>query len=221
MKTKRKRRSNNKTIKHKKCVKFSIKNISEILKYYKKYGIVCIKNGLQPKTRQLIHNNTKSIVPTSDIRVESRLTKILSQNDPITKTLYADKKLQKLFYKLHNYKLKPSQLPVEYRLYPENSTGMRWHKDLKLTQPRQVEMVYTIHNNNKNTKLVWKVEKGKCISIKPKQGDLVLVLPNTAEHKVTSLLNGKGTRSILKFIAHPPNAKKLTTFYREIRESKA
>jgi len=95
---------------------------------------------------------------------------------------------------------------------------MAWHKDLLLTQPRQVEMVYTVHNNNRNTRLVWKV-RGKKMELRPKAGDVVFVLPNRTKHKVTTMRGGGGTRSILKFIAHRRCARKLKRFAEEKKDA--
>ena len=100
----------------------------------------------------------------------------------------------------------------------KNETGMA-SLATRLAAARQVEMVYTVHNHNRNTRLVWKTRGKKKMELRPRAGDVVFVLPNRTEHKVTSMRGGGGTRAILKFIAHPRGARKLKRFAEEKKEA--
>jgi len=198
--------------------RFSPHDTDGIRRFYKTHGIVCVGRGLTSHTRRLIRKESRKLTPTRDVREKTRQTVALRSSNCISKAVYGDSRLRRIFKSLHGYSLHPSSLPVEYRKYPADSSGMAWHKDLLLTQPRQVEMVYTVHNNNRNTRLVWKV-RGKKMELRPKAGDVVFVLPNRTKHKVTTMRGGGGTRSILKFIAHRRCARKLKRFAEEKKDA--
>ena len=64
-----------------------------------------------------------------------------------------DKKINDIFYsekyinKIKNYvnsDIKKSNFPIEFRVYPTGSEGMKCHKDTLLYEEPQYEMVYTI-----------------------------------------------------------------------------
>ena len=190
--------------------RFDAKDVDAIRAYYRRYGLVCVRDGLTPKTHQMILRATRNVTPTHDVRQNSRLTTCLPRR--ISRHVYADPLLRRLFGQLHDFPLQESSFPMEFRTYPSDSSGMAWHKDLRLTQPKQTEMVYTVHNDNSASRLVWKIEGGSQVSVRPQRGDLVFVLPDRADHQVTSMRGGGGTRSILKFIAHPHSARKLKQF---------
>lgn len=149
----------------------------------------------------LIRNESRKLTPTRDVREKTRQTIALRSSNHISTAVYGDSRLRRVFKALHGYSLRPSSLPVEYRKYTAGSSGMAWHKDLLLTQPRQVEMVYTVHNNNRNTRLVWKT-RGKKMALRPKPGDVVFVLPNRTEHKVTTMRGGGGTLETRVSLSH-------------------
>ena len=92
---------------------------------------------------------------------------------------------------------------------------MGWHEDLRITNPAQTEMVLTLHNTNSRTRLEAEVD-GRVVAVKPRAGDVTFVLPDRAMHRVTGLGGGRGTRSILKFIAHPPGARPTREMRREL-----
>lgn len=198
-------------------LRFSPSDVAGMRQFYKKHGLVCVTNGLGAGTRRLVQKQTRRIKPSHDVREKTRQTTVLCNGHPISKAVYSDLRLRRIFRALHGYKLRAGALPLEYRKYPSKSSGMAWHKDLLLTRPRQVEMVYTVHNNNRNTRLVWKM-RGRKMELKPCAGDVVFVQPNRTEHKVTPM-GGGGTRSILKFIAYPWGAHKLKRFAREKKDA--
>lgn len=198
--------------------RFSPDDMDGIRRFYKTHGLVCVGHGLTSHTQRLIRNESRKLTPSRDVREKTRQTIALRSSNRISKAVYGDSRLRRVFKALHGYSLRPSSLPVEFRKYPAESSGMAWHKDLLLTQPRQVEMVYTVHNNNRNTRLVWKT-RGKKMELRPKPGDVVFVLPNRTEHKVTTMRGGGGTRSILKFIAHRRGARKLKRFAEEKKDA--
>ena len=197
--------------------RFDLQDMDAIKAYYRRYGLVCVRNGLTDRTHAEIARATRHALPTADVRQKSRLTTCLS-NDAAAR-LYKDPQLQYLFRELHDYALRPTDFPVEFRVYPPTSAGMAWHQDLKLTQPMQTEMVYTVENHNSASRLVWKIEGGARVSVRPEKGDLVFVLPNRADHKVTSMKGGGGTRSILKFLSYPEGTQKLKQFYIEKKQA--
>ena len=89
-----------------------------------------------------------------------------------------------------------SDFPIEYRKYETGSNGMTWHKDLSLFNKSYYECVLTI-NNTSNSRFLFKFNN-KIYTIIPKNNLLVLVKPDTIEHKVTKL--DYGDRYFLKFI---------------------
>ena len=200
-------------------VRFAPDDVNNIRAFYRTHGIVCVGNGLTARTRRIIRSQSRRLTPTHDVREKTRRTVALRRSHRVSRAVYADTRLRRVFHALHRYALRPTTLPVEYRQYPSDSSGMAWHKDLLLTQPRQVEMVYTVHNHNRNTRLVWKTRGKKKMELRPRAGDVVFVLPNRTEHKVTSMRGGGGTRAILKFIAHPRGARKLKRFAEEKKEA--
>ena len=90
-----------------------------------------------------------------------------------------------------------SSLPIEYRIYPEKSNGMEWHKDTQLYNNPQYECVYTIENNSDSYTL-WVDDNKRIHTINTKPNSLIIVVANGPIHRVTPINNGY--RSILKFI---------------------
>jgi hypothetical protein len=86
--------------------------------------------------------------------------------------------------------------PIEYRKYFTGSKGMPWHKDTSLFDPDCFEIVLTLTNTSDST-FEWS-ENNKINKLEPKPNTLVIVRPNSVEHRVTELT--RGNRTILKFI---------------------
>jgi hypothetical protein len=93
--------------------------------------------------------------------------------------------------------IKLSNFPIEYRIYPEKSDGMEWHKDTLLYNIPQYECVFTIENNSDSNTL-WKDENNHINTIKTQPNSLIIVLAEGPHHRVTPI--NSGYRSILKFI---------------------
>lgn len=90
-----------------------------------------------------------------------------------------------------------SNFPLEYRIYPEKSRGMNWHKDVKLFDEPQYEFVYTIENES-DSKTCWFDKKNHLVEQKTKPNSLIIVKADTIEHYVSPI--NKGYRTILKFL---------------------
>ena len=89
-----------------------------------------------------------------------------------------------------------SDFPIEYRKYETGSEGMCWHKDKSLFNKSYYECVLTI-NNTSNSRFLFEFNNN-IYTIIPRNNLLVLVKPNTINHKVTKL--DYGDRYFLKFI---------------------
>lgn len=113
--------------------------------------------------------------------------------------IYKNKKFLKLINHIknpnHYIKNKPSY-PIEYRKYFTGSQGMTWHIDTSLFQPDCFEIVLTLTNSS-DSKFEW-YEGNMIKSISPKENTLVIVRPESVEHRVTPVSYGE--RTILKFI---------------------
>ncbi len=86
--------------------------------------------------------------------------------------------------------------PIEYRKYFTGSKGMQWHKDTSLFDPDCFEVVLTLTNTS-DSNFEWK-ENNIIKQITPHPNTLVIIRPNSVEHRVTELT--LGDRTILKFI---------------------
>lgn len=172
---------------------------------YEKDGILYLRLGQNRRIQQL----TKSLPLFTDLRVPSRKTICLSNDE--AQPIYDI--LAPIFQSIHGYPLIPGTFPMEYRVYQPNSKGMDWHRDLQMYRPAQVEMVYTVFNDDANTRFEWKDRSGAIQSMQPKAGDFVMVKPNGPMHRVTGL--GKGTRGILKIVGYPAHATALPSKYLE------
>ena len=86
--------------------------------------------------------------------------------------------------------------PIEYRKYFTGSKGTPWHKDTSLFDPDCFEVVLTLTNTSDST-FEWK-ENNIIKQLKPTPNTLVIVRPNSVEHRVTEL--NQGDRTILKYI---------------------
>ena len=186
------------------------KELQQIKAYYEKEGIVCVKDILNTD----IARETRQLPLYTDNRVSSRKTVCLPNHHSVSKKMYGDSSVQRIFHHLHQYELKPSMFPLEYREYQPHSDGMRWHRDLAMFEsPYQVEMVYTVFNDDEKTRFQWEDSSGKIQTIQPRQNDMVFVRPNGPKHRVTGL--GGNKRGIIKMIGHRSDANPLSTMHHE------
>lgn len=179
--------------------------------HFLREGIVCIRQSPDPMVAQL----TASLPLYADRRVLSRKTLCLSNDDsrdqPLIKRMLRN--MAPLFKQIHGFPLVPGSFPLEYREYQPHSDGMGWHRDLQMYEPAQVEMVYTVFNDDALTRFEWKTREGTVQSMRPQAGDLVMVRPNGPLHRVTRM--GSGTRGIIKWVGYPPGATALMAKHRE------
>ena len=159
--------------------------------------VIYIDNFLSETDYNNIINNTKNI---KDLKSEKfRLIKPLNTNidKNIYDIFYSNNCINKVQKALQNYNVFSSKFPIEYRIYPQKSQGMKWHSDTLLYELPQYEAIYTISNDSDSlTKWIDKESNHNSISTKP--NSLLIVKANGYKHMVTPL--NKGTRTILKLI---------------------
>lgn len=158
-----------------------------------------------------IKNYCKDFIFKDDYRVLSRKTICLKYNDH--KKLYDllyNSKLKDFVKKICNKDLVVPSFPVEYRIYPNNSSGMKMHKDVAIYDNEYYECVLTLEN--KSTSKFKYVCNNKNKIINPKANTLVLVTPNSILHGVTA--TNDGYRTILKFVIIFKNNYKNENFYK-------
>ena len=151
----------------------------------------------------------------NDNRMNSRKTVCLDfkNNKKLYNLIYNNSKIKKIAEEVFKEKYSKKPLfPIEYRLYPEKSTGMGWHKDTSLFNPDCLEVVMTTENNS-DMKFLWN-ENGMIKSINPKPNTIVIVRPNSVLHSVSPA--NIGTRKILKYIIQRKKSQPTSNFFREI-----
>jgi hypothetical protein len=100
--------------------------------------------------------------------------------------------------------LKPSDVPVEYRIYPFGGS-IDWHRDVALYTEPQFEIVCTIHNSS-DSRTEWKdVDTGRRRGIRSEPNSVLIVQADSVVHRVTPIT--KGERSIVKFAYSTTNEK--------------
>ena len=99
--------------------------------------------------------------------------------------------------KIVGKKLFKSNFPIEYRIYPTKSPGMRCHTDTLLYDLPQYEVVLTI-NNTSDSYTTWYSYNNKEYKIYTKPNSLLLVKAKGNRHCVSPI--NKGNRSIIKYI---------------------
>ncbi len=186
-------------------------------------GIKIVDNFLPTELFNKLVRYTSTLDPQRDKRSKHRLVSILDPKDDrvVYDALYSNEKLKKAMQTFNNgsytvRKGNPS-FPVEYRIYPTKSKGMPWHKDTSLFSPNAIECVLTLTNNS-DSKFMY-TQNRKDISISPNPNQLIMVAPNSVEHKVTPVSHGE--RSILKFVVEfllDGKNKKTKEFYNEYDE---
>lgn len=171
-------------------------------------------------------NNIKKFTNKFSLYNDPRSNERLSSCVDFTKyknfydLIYNNKKFIKTIKNIKNkdldFKEYPS-FPIEYRKYFTGSKGMSWHIDTSLFKPDAFEIVLTL-NNSSDSKFEW-IENGMLNSFLPKKNDLVIVRPQSVQHRVTPITIGD--RSILKFVVEftektkDDNLKKIE-FFKEI-----
>lgn len=130
--------------------------------------------------------------------------KFKNENFRNIKPIY-NKNISNIFYspfylnkinKIINKKLFKSSFPIEHRIYPTGSQGMKWHLDTLLYDKPQYEAVFTIYNNS-DSLTEW-IDKNNKISRWTEPNSLLLVKAQGNYHRVTPIK--KGEREILKII---------------------
>ncbi len=189
---------------------FDKDNILEIKEYYNNEGVVCVKDLLQ----QDIQSYTETLPLQADTRIASRRTLCLPSHHKLNNIVYTDPNLQRVFQELHDYQLTQSSFPMEYREYGPFSKGMNWHSDLIMYGPSpQIEMVYTVFNDDSKTQFQWVDSNGDTQSIHPQKNDMIFVKAGGPLHRVTPLGNNK--RGILKIVGHETSSYPLPSMQNE------
>jgi|SaaInlStandDraft_5_1057022.scaffolds.fasta_scaffold02015_13 hypothetical protein len=133
-----------------------------------------------------------------DERVKDRKTLCLhpEKHKEIYDLIYDDPQFNKYIQSISdkNYKSRPT-FPIELRMYPTGSNGMRWHMDTPMFTPNCFEVVLTLENTS-DSKFLYDMLFTK--EVTPKPNTLAIVKPVSVLHKVTPVTFGY--RTILKFI---------------------
>lgn len=159
----------------------------------KKNEIYYLEDFLSNEEYNYIKNYTKSLNNFKSERF--RLIKPI-YNEKINNIFYSDKYLNKI-KKIINKNVKKSNFPIEFRIYPEGSSGMKCHKDTLLYEEPQYEMVYTIENES-DSYTNWYSYLGWNNKIYTKPNSLIIVKAQENIHCVSPVT--KGYRTILKLI---------------------
>lgn len=194
---------------------FLIVNSSNDNYYNYQNNLIIIENFYSKSKFKKIKKLLSNINLKNDIRVPSRKSLCLKNNKhkELYDLIYNDNKLKKLITKIYKNKyINNPDFPIEYRKYPNNSSGMNWHQDLSMFSPDCLEVVLTVENKS-NSKFLWD-ENGKIKNIKPVENTIVIVKPNTVLHSVSKV---NGFRTILKYIIQFENSLKKESFYHQIK----
>jgi hypothetical protein len=152
-----------------------------------------IEDFLSDEEYNYINNYFKNI---NNLKSEKfRLIKpIFDEN--IDNIFYSEKYINKI-KNVINENIKKSDFPIEFRIYPEGSSGMKCHKDTLLYEIPQYEMVYTIENES-DSYTNWYSYFGWNNKIYTKPNSLIIVKAQGNIHCVSPI--NKGFRKILKLI---------------------
>jgi len=161
--------------------------------YLKKDEVYYIDNFLTNEEYNYIKNYTRSI---KNLKSEKfRLIKPILENK-INNIFYSEKYINKI-KEIINEDIKKSDFPIEFRVYPSGSEGMKCHKDTLLYEKPQYEMVYTIENES-DSYTNWYSYLGWNNKIYTKPNSLIIVKAQENIHCVSPINNGY--RTILKLI---------------------
>ena len=152
-----------------------------------------IEDFLSDEEYNYINNYFKNI---NNLKSEKfRLIKpIFDEN--IDNIFYSEKYINKI-KNVINENIKKSDFPIEFRIYPEGSSGMKCHKDTLLYEEPQYEMVYTIENES-DSYTNWYSYLGWNNKIYTKPNSLIIVKAQENIHCVSPVK--EGFRTILKLI---------------------
>ena len=143
-----------------------------------------------------LKSKSNNIQFKNDLRLSSRKTICFKNRSyPLYSMIYNNKLKGYINNLCGKIPVKPS-FPIEYRIYPQGSSGMNWHSDTALYHGEYYEAVLTLENES-DSKFDYKYNN-QINTIKTKPNTLVLVKPNTIEHQVTPI--NQGYRTILKFV---------------------
>ena len=186
--------------------------LSIFIFYPKDKNIIYIPNFLSSRDFEKVKNNLKN--NDSAFKNES-----FRKVKPLRNDTEHDKNIYKIFYspkyisKINNHcrkNLFKSTFPIEHRIYPNGSKGMKWHIDTLLYDLPQYEAVFTV-NNNSDSVTEWIDDSRKRQWTEP--NSLLLVKAQGDYHSVTPV--NQGRREILKLIytqSKNPNE----NFYKEL-----
>jgi len=119
------------------------------------------------------------------------------KDENIDSIFYSNDCINRISNIVGNNAIYKSNFPIEYRIYPHKSPGMKCHKDTLLYDKPQYEVVYTIDNDS-DSYTTWYDYHGNKHNIYTKPNSLLIVKADGNLHCVSEL--NKGTRSILKLI---------------------
>ena len=191
-------------------------DLERIKHVYDQEGVVCVKNILPSRAAQELEDSARRLPLSDDARMPHRRTACLPEDHELSTVLYDSPDVQKVFRHLHGYEIKPSEFPTEYREYGAHSKGMWWHKDLQMWDKPQVEMVYTVFNEDDQTRFEWESPDKKIRSISPRQNDMTFVsVEQETRHRVTPL--GSGSRGIIKMVGVRPGSVPMESMHLEKR----
>ena len=172
-------------------------------------NLVYIENFLDKKDFQKI---LKLDTDKNTFLKESfRYIKPLKKDSYVYDIFYSQKIINKL-KPLLSEKIKKSDFPIEHRIYPIDSEGMKQHRDTLLYDKPQYEAIFTIRNKSSSyTK--WIDDDGKLHKKWTKPNSMLIVKALGYQHSVTPPKTGE--REILKMIytqSDNPN----DNYYREM-----
>tara|TARA_B100001287_G_C22483177_1_gene435352 strand:- start:78 stop:698 length:621 start_codon:yes stop_codon:yes gene_type:complete len=184
-------------------------------------NIWIFNNFFNDKEFKFIMDNVNKFQLHKDPRSKDRLATCIDikKYKKFYKTIYDNDKLRSIINDIKNINYEMKELPsypIEYRKYFTGSKGMMWHIDTSLFIPDAFEIVLTLDNSSDSC-FQWIDNNGALQSILPKKNDLVIVRPQTVQHRVTPI--NVGERTILKFVVefteNNNNTKKIE-FFNEI-----
>ena len=115
--------------------------------YPKDKNTIYISNFLSSKDFNMIKQNLYD--DKRSFKNESfRKIKPLDKENQIIYDIFYSPKYLSIINKHCNSKLFKSLFPIEHRIYPNGSKGMRWHIDTLMYDLPQYEAVFTINNNS-------------------------------------------------------------------------
>ena len=159
----------------------------------KRDEVYYIENILSTEDYEYIKNYVKNI---NNLKYERfRYIKPINDNK-INEIFYSENIINKIETIINN-KIKKSNFPIEYRIYPKGSEGMKCHKDTLLYNKPQYEVVFTIENET-DSYTNWYSYLGWNNKIYTKPNSLIIVKAQENIHCVSPIT--KGYRTILKLI---------------------